>query len=47
MYADVTLNVAMLQAVSVNEGSDTVAVVHYAKMWRFMGQFLVAGDQVR
>lgn len=47
MYADVTINVAMLQDVYANEGSDEVAVVDYSKMWTLVGTFLAAGDQVR
>lgn len=47
MYADVTINVAMLQEVYANEGSDKVAVVYYSKMWTMVGTFLAAGDQVR
>lgn len=47
VYADVTINVAMLQDVYANEGSDRVAVVDYAKMWTMVGTFLAAGDQVR
>lgn len=46
-YNDVTIDVAMLQEVHANEGSDYVAVVNYAKMWTMVGQFLAAGDQVR
>lgn len=42
-----TIDVAMLQDVRANEGSDSVAVVDYAKMWTFAGHFLAAGDKVR
>lgn len=47
MYTDVTIDVAMLQDVYANEGSDKVAVVDYFKMWTMVGTFLAAGDQVR
>lgn len=47
VYTDVTIDVAMLQEVHANEGSDNVAVVHYSKMWTMIGKFLANGDQVR
>lgn len=47
VYTDVTIDVAMLQEVHANEGSDNVAVVHYSKMWTMIGKFLADGDQVR
>lgn len=46
VYADVTIDVAMLLEVHANEGSDGVAVVDYSKMWRLSGFFLASGDQV-
>lgn len=46
-YNDVTIDVAMLQEVHANEGSNYVAVVNYSKMWTMAGQLLAAGDQVR
>eukprot|EP00903_Cladosiphon_okamuranus_P005351 g5346.t2 len=42
VYVDVTINVAMLQDVHANEGSDKVAVVDYPKMWTLVGTFLEA-----
>lgn len=42
-----TIDVAMLQEVHANEGSDSVAVVDYPKMWSLTGKFLAAGDQVQ
>lgn len=47
VYNNVAIQVAMLQDVQANEGSDRVAVVDYAKMWLLTGAFLAAGDQVR
>ena len=47
VYVDVTIDVAMLQEVHANEGSDSVAVVNYSKMWTMVGTFLADGDQVR
>lgn len=47
MYNNVAIHVAMLQEVQASEGSDSVAVVDYAKMWILSGTFLAAGDQVR
>lgn len=47
VYNDVRIDVAMLQEVHANEGSDYVAVVNYAKMWTMIGKFLADGDQVR
>lgn len=47
MYNNVAIHVAMLQEVHASEGSDSVAVVDYAKMWLLSGTFLAAGDQVR
>lgn len=46
MYAGIEIDVAMLQEVHANEGSDSVAVVDYAKIWALSGQFLASGDQV-
>ncbi|CAN0540052.1 unnamed protein product, partial [Ectocarpus sp. 12 AP-2014] len=45
-YNGVTIDVAMLQELHANEGSNHVAVVNYSKMWTMAGQFLAAGDQV-
>lgn len=47
VYPGVSIDVAMLQEVHANEGSDSVAVVDYSKMWTLTGHFLAAGDQVR
>lgn len=46
LYADKTVDVAMLQAVHANEGSSSVAVVDYSKMWSLNGMVLAPGDQV-
>lgn len=46
IYPEITINVAMLQTVEASEGSDSVAVVDYPKIWSFTGEFLAPGDQV-
>lgn len=46
VYTEVVIDVAMLQEVHSNEGSDSVAVVDYPKMWTLTGHFLADGDQV-
>lgn len=47
VYSATTIDVAMLQEIHANEGSDGVAVVHYAKEWALTGPFLASHDEVR